>query len=57
VGYTALKAVSSRMAKHEKTFFDNQHIFILFAFDSFGFLARKAENLLKNVQKVIYIYQ
>jgi hypothetical protein len=57
VGYTALKAVSSRMAKHEKTFFDNQHIFILFAFDSFGFLAQKAENLLKNVQKVMYIYQ
>jgi hypothetical protein len=57
VGYTALKAVSSRMVKHDKTFFDNQHIFILFPFDSFDFLAQKAENLLKNVQKVMYIYQ
>jgi hypothetical protein len=38
VGRTAIKAASSKMTKHEKTCFDNQHIFIPFAFDTFGFL-------------------
>jgi hypothetical protein len=42
------------MTKHEKTCSDNQHIFILFAFDTFGFLAREAVNLLKIIQKVMH---
>jgi hypothetical protein len=39
VRQTTLKAASSKMAKHEKTYSDNQHVFIPFAFDIFGFLA------------------
>jgi len=39
VGHATLKAVSSKVAKHEKTCSDNQHAFIPFAFDTFGFLA------------------
>jgi hypothetical protein len=39
VGHAALKAASSKVAKHEKRCSDNQHIFISFAFDTFGFLA------------------
>jgi hypothetical protein len=54
VGRAALKAASSKMAKHEKACIDNQHIFIPFAFDTFGFLAPEAVNLLKRVQKVMH---
>jgi hypothetical protein len=45
---------SSKMVKHEKVCFDNQHIFILFAFDTFGFLTPEAIYLLKRVQKVMH---
>jgi hypothetical protein len=55
VGWAALKAVSSKMAKHEKSCTDNQHIFISFAFDTLGFLAPEAVNFLKRVQKVMHI--
>jgi hypothetical protein len=41
VGQTALKAASSKVAKHEKACSDNQHVFIPFAFDTFDFLASK----------------
>jgi hypothetical protein len=34
-----LKAASSKMAKHERTCFENQHAFIHFAFDTFDFLS------------------
>jgi hypothetical protein len=53
VGQTTLKAASSKVAKHEKTCFDNQHAFIPFAFDTFGFLASEAASLLQRVQKVM----
>jgi hypothetical protein len=43
-----------KMTKHEKTYFDNQHVFILFIFDTFDFLAPKIENLLKIVQKIVH---
>jgi hypothetical protein len=33
---------------------DNQHVFIPFAFDTFGFLALKAVDLLKRIQKVMH---
>ncbi|MCH86851.1 auxilin-like protein, partial [Trifolium medium] len=36
---TALKATSSKVAKHEKAYSNNQHAFIPFAFDTFSFLA------------------
>jgi hypothetical protein len=51
---TIPKAVSSKTVKHEKVCSDNQHIFILFAFDTFGFLTPEAIDLLKRVQKVMH---
>jgi hypothetical protein len=42
------------MTKHEKTYFDNQYIFILFVFDTLDFLAPKVENLLKIIQKIVH---
>lgn len=33
--HATLKAASSKVAKHEKTCYDNQHIFIPFEFDIF----------------------
>ncbi|KAK2439585.1 hypothetical protein QL285_024234 [Trifolium repens] len=53
VGREALKAASSKMVKHEKACSDNQHVFIPFAFDTFGFLAPDAVDLLKRVQNVM----
>jgi hypothetical protein len=54
VGYAALKAASSKVAKHEKVCSDNQHVFIPFAFDTSDFLAPKVIELLKRVQKVMH---
>ena len=54
VGQTALKVASSKEAKHEKACSDNQHAFIPFAFDTFGFLAPEAVDLLHRVQKVMH---
>ena len=53
VGQAALKVASSKVAKHEKTCFDNQHAFIPFAFNTFGFLTSEAASLLQRVQKVM----
>jgi hypothetical protein len=39
VGQSALKVVSSKVAKHESACSNNQHTFIPFAFDTFGLLA------------------
>ncbi|GJR10423.1 RNA-directed DNA polymerase, eukaryota, reverse transcriptase zinc-binding domain protein [Tanacetum coccineum] len=41
-GQAALKAASCKVTKHEKTCIENQHVFIPFAFDTFGFLAPEA---------------
>ena len=54
VGQAALKAASGKVAKHEKACTDNQHAFIPFAFDTFGFLAPEAVELLKRVQRVMH---
>jgi len=54
VGQAALKAASSKVAKHEKVCSDNQHAFIPFAFDTFGFLAPEVVDLLYRVQKVMH---
>nr|GEU32727.1 auxilin-like protein [Tanacetum cinerariifolium] len=35
----ALKVASCKVTKHEKTCIKSQHLFIPFAFDTFGFLA------------------
>ncbi|GJR34995.1 hypothetical protein Tco_1210679 [Tanacetum coccineum] len=53
VGETALKAASCKVTKHEKTRFENQHVFIPFAFDTFGFLAPEAVELLTRVQRIM----
>jgi len=42
------------MVKHEKACSDNQHTFILFAFDIFGFLAPEVVDLLHRVQMVMH---
>ncbi|KAK2420855.1 hypothetical protein QL285_031545 [Trifolium repens] len=42
VGQAALKAASSKVAKHERVCSENQHVFIPFAFETFGFLASEA---------------
>jgi hypothetical protein len=54
VGRAALKAASSKMTKHEKTCSKNQHAFIPFVFDTFGFLAPEAVDLLKRLQRAMH---
>ncbi|GJU98036.1 hypothetical protein Tco_1327307 [Tanacetum coccineum] len=54
VGQIALKAASCKVTKHEKACIENQYMFILFAFDTFGFLAPEAMELLKKVQHVMH---
>nr|GEU43809.1 putative exostosin-like protein [Tanacetum cinerariifolium] len=53
VGQAALKAASCKVTKHEKTCIKNQHVFIHFAFDTFGFLSPEAVELLTRVQHVM----
>lgn len=50
----ALKVVSCKLAKHEKACMDNQHTFIRFAFDIFGFLVSDFVELLTRVQRVMH---
>jgi hypothetical protein len=50
----ALKAASSEAVKQERTCSHNQHAFIPFAFDTFGFPASNDVDMLKTVQKVIH---
>jgi hypothetical protein len=52
--WTVLKVISNKMVKYRKVCSDNQHIFISFVFDIFGFLISKIVNYLKKVQKVMY---
>ena len=54
VGQAALKAASNKVAKHERACSDNQHAFIPFAFDTFGFLAPDAVNILQRIQRVMH---
>ncbi|KAK2380247.1 hypothetical protein QL285_067961 [Trifolium repens] len=54
VGQAALRAASSKVAKHQRVCSNNQHAFIPFAFDTFGFLAPDAVNILKRVQRVMH---
>ncbi len=53
VGQAALKAAAGKVAKHEKACLDNQHVFLPFAFDIFGFLAPDAIQLLHRIQHVM----
>jgi hypothetical protein len=52
-GKAALKAASCKVVKHEKACSDNQHAFIPFAFDIFGFLEPEAVSLLHRIQKIM----
>jgi len=54
VGQAALKVVSSKVVKHEKACFDNQHAFMSFVFDTFGFIASEDVDLLHIVQRVMH---
>nr|GEV21290.1 reverse transcriptase domain-containing protein [Tanacetum cinerariifolium] len=54
VGQAALKAASGKVTKHEKACIENQHVFIPFVFDTFGFLAPEAVGLLSRVQRVMH---
>ncbi|GKF73074.1 hypothetical protein Tco_0219406 [Tanacetum coccineum] len=40
-------------SRNEKACLENQHVFIPFAFDTFGFLAPEAEEFLNRVQRVV----
>jgi hypothetical protein len=53
VGRAAFKAPSNKIVKHEKACSHN-HVFIPFPFDTFGFLAPEAVDLLKRVQRVLH---
>ncbi|GKA38181.1 hypothetical protein Tco_0730732 [Tanacetum coccineum] len=53
-GRAALKAALCKVKKHEKTCIKNQRMFISFAFDTFGFLAPEAVELLIRVQRVMH---
>nr|GEU47878.1 putative reverse transcriptase domain-containing protein [Tanacetum cinerariifolium] len=53
-GQAALKAALGKVTKHEKACIENQHVFIPFAFDTFGFLAPEAVELLSRVQRVMH---
>ncbi|KAK1422142.1 hypothetical protein QVD17_25051 [Tagetes erecta] len=53
-GQAALKAESAKVGKHEKACLENQHVFIPFAFDTFGFLAPKAVEFLNRVKRVVH---
>ncbi|GKB46371.1 hypothetical protein Tco_0897124, partial [Tanacetum coccineum] len=53
-GQAALRAASCKVTKHEKACIKNQHVFIPFAFYTFGFLAPEALELLSRVQRVMH---
>jgi hypothetical protein len=53
VGQAVPKVASSKVAKHEKAHSDNQHTFIPFTFDIFGFLSPEVVDHLKRVSGVM----
>jgi len=48
------KTGSTKVAKHEQTYIENQHVFLPFAFDTFGFLASDVVEILKRVQRILH---
>ncbi|KAM0065053.1 putative exostosin [Helianthus debilis subsp. tardiflorus] len=48
------KAESKKVDKHTKACAENQHVFVPFAFDTFGSLAPEAIQFLTRVQRVIH---
>nr|GEU79971.1 retrotransposon protein, putative, Ty1-copia subclass [Tanacetum cinerariifolium] len=53
-GQAALKAASCKVTIHKKACIENQHMFIPFAFDTFGLLATETVELLSRVQRVMH---
>ncbi|MFS7963785.1 putative exostosin [Helianthus anomalus] len=51
-GQAITKAEAGKVAKHEKACIENQHVFVPFAFDTFGAFATDAVRFLKRVQQV-----
>lgn len=51
--HVVLKATSCNVAKQEKTWLDNQHVFIPLAFDTLKFLAMEAVKFMQRVQWII----
>jgi hypothetical protein len=49
VEQTTFKVALSKVIKHEKTCSNYQHVFISFMFDTYGFLALDAVNLLQKI--------
>ena len=54
VGQTTCKAASAKVTKHGRACVENQHVFLPFAFDTFGFFAPDAVDILKSVQRVMH---
>ena len=52
-GTAVLKAESKKVDKHATTCTENQHVFVPFAFDTFGSLAPDAIRFLDRVRKVV----
>jgi hypothetical protein len=52
-GEAARKAEVSKVAKHEQACMENQHVFVPFAFDTFGGLAPEAVRFLQRVKRVV----
>ena len=52
-GQAVLKAEMKKVEKQEKACAENQHVFVPFAFDTFGSLAPEAVRLLERVQRVV----
>ncbi|KAM0014048.1 putative exostosin [Helianthus debilis subsp. tardiflorus] len=53
-GQATRKAESKKVNKHAKACAENQHVFVPFAFETFGFLAPEAIQFLTRVQRVIH---
>jgi hypothetical protein len=53
VGHASLKVASNKVANHEKTCSNNQHIFLQFALDTFGFLSPEVVDILHRAQKIL----
>nr|GEZ03947.1 putative reverse transcriptase domain-containing protein [Tanacetum cinerariifolium] len=53
MGQAALKVASCKVTEHNKACIENQHVFIPFAFDTFGFLAPEGVELLNRVLRVL----
>lgn len=52
-GQAVMKAETKKVDKHDKACSENQHVFVPFAFDTFGSLAPEAVRFLDRVRKIV----